>query len=87
MPRYFFQIHDGCSVRDSEGTELPDIYVAQGEAVRLSGAVLRDLAAKFWDEKDWKLEVTDELGQTLFILTFSVEELASVIDSPDTAPR
>ena len=61
MPRYFFHIHDGCSIRDPEGTELPDIYVAQAEAVRLSGALLRDLGAKFWDEKDWKLEVTDEL--------------------------
>ena len=88
MPRYFFHIHYGCSIRDPEGTELPDIYVAQAEAVRLSGALLRDLGAKFWDEKDWKLEVTDGLDQTLFILTFSVEERSILINTePDTAPR
>jgi hypothetical protein len=88
MPRYFFHIHDGRSIRDPEGTGLPDIYVAQAEAVRLSGALLRDLGAKFWDEKDWKLEVTDELDQTLFILTFSVEERTTLINTaPDTALR
>jgi hypothetical protein len=87
MPRYFFHIHDGRSIRDREGTERSDIYVAQAEAVRLSGALLRDLGAKFWDEKDWKVEVTDELDQTLFILTFSVEERTNMINTaPDTAP-
>jgi hypothetical protein len=88
MPRYFFHIHDGHSIRDLEGSELSDIYVAQAEAVRLSGALLRDLGAKFWDEKDWKLEVTDGLDQALFILTFSVEERSILINTePDTAPR
>ena len=54
----------------------------------MSGALLRDLGAKFWDEKDWKLEVTDGLDQTLFILTFSVEERSILINTePDTAPR
>jgi len=53
----------------------------------LSGALLRDLGAKFWDEKDWKLEVTDELGQTLFILTFSVEERTTMFNRRDRVPN
>ena len=44
MPRYFFHVHDGASSLDQEGTELPDIYTAQAEAIRTSGEILRDRA-------------------------------------------
>ena len=74
MPRYFFHIIDGHSSRDDTGTELPDIYKAQAEAIKVSGAVIRDMGAKFWDGTSWKMEVTDELGQKLFTLHFSAEE-------------
>jgi hypothetical protein len=74
MPRYFFHVMDGYSDRDAEGTELPDIYAAQHQAVRTSGEILREMGAKFWDGTEWKLEVADEHGQILFTLRFSAEE-------------
>ena len=74
MPRYFFHVTDGYSTRDDEGTELPDIYTAQHQAIRTSGELLRDMGAKFWDGTEWKLEVTDEQGQILLTLRFSAEE-------------
>lgn len=74
MPRYFFHVMDGASMRDQEGTELPDVYTAQAEAIRLSGEVLRDMGARFWDGTEWRLEVADEAGQVLFTLRFSAEE-------------
>jgi hypothetical protein len=84
MPRYFFHVMDGYSDRDAEGTELPDIYAAQHQAVRTSGEILREMGAKFWDGTEWKLEVADEHGQTLFILRFSAEEHPALTDpSPD----
>lgn len=75
MPRYFFHVYDGFSTRDNEGTELLDIFEAQEEAIRLSGALLSELGAKFWDGTDWHLEVTDEAGRVLFILRFSAEDV------------
>lgn len=62
MPRYFFHVTDGYSARDTEGTELPDIYAAQDQAIRTSGEILRDMGARFWDGTEWKLEVTAEQG-------------------------
>jgi Domain of unknown function (DUF6894) len=86
VPRYFFHVHDGDSIRDADGTELPDIYAAQAEAVKLSGALLRDLGGQFWNGQNWKLEVTGDRGQALFVLTFSAKELVSMADDPpDTA--
>jgi hypothetical protein len=87
MPRYFFHIQDGISSRDTIGTELPDVYTAQAQAIRFSGEILRELGAKFWDGTEWKLEVTDEQGRTLFILHFSAEERVPTTDTrpaPDT---
>ena len=74
MPRYFFHVKDGVSVRDDVGTELPDIYTAQAEAIRTSSKILREVGARFWDGMDWSLEVADEAGTVLFVLRFSAEE-------------
>ncbi len=84
MPRYFFHVNDGSSARDEDGTELPDIYAAQHMAIRASGEILRDMGAAFWNGTEWKLEVTDEHGQTLFVLRFSAEER---LPSSGTAPQ
>ena len=88
MPRYFFHVTDGYSARDTEGTELPDIYAAQDQAIRTSGEILRDMGGKFWDGTDWKLEVADEHGQVLFVLRFSAEEHLALADprSDSSAP-
>ncbi len=74
MPRYFFHVHDGSSTRDHEGTELPDIFAAQEEAILLSGELLREMGGKFWNGEEWSLEVTDEAGRILFTLRFTAEE-------------
>ena len=73
MPRYFFNVQDGQSSPDREGTELPDLETARAEAVRLSGEVLRDAGVKYWDHPAWRLHVGDEGGRTLSMLRFSAE--------------
>ena len=75
MPRYFFNVFDGTSAPDAEGTECADIYVAQAEALRMSGEIMRDLGTRFWGGSEWRLEVTDVAGRTLFIIRFSAEEV------------
>lgn len=74
MPRFFFHVYDDQSLLDDEGTELADIYVAQGQAIRMSGEIIRDLRGQFWNSGEWRLEVTDARGTTLFIVRFSAEE-------------
>ena len=82
MPRYFFHVYDGSSAPDTDGTELADIYTAQAAAIRTSGEILRDMRAKFWDGTEWKLEVADELGDTLFLLCVSTEERPALTNKP-----
>lgn len=74
MPRYFFNVKDGRNLTNHTGSEFPDIYAAQNEAIRFSGELLREMGARFWNETEWVLEVSDEDGRVLFVLRFSAEE-------------
>ena len=78
MPRYFFHVDDGFSTKDAEGTKLPDIFAAQEQAIGLSGELLREMGAKFWNGTAWSLTVTDETERVLFILRFSADEGTAV---------
>jgi hypothetical protein len=86
MPLYFFNVLDGHSHRDETGTELPDIYTAQAQAIRLSAEILREMGTRFWNGTEWKLEVTDDQGRTLFILRFSAEESITLADPRPDPP-
>ena len=72
MPRFHFNIFDGTSTLDPEGTELADWQVARLEAIRLVWEVLRDEAARVAIGEDWRMEVTDDTGLVLFRLDFNV---------------
>lgn len=71
MPRYFFNVHDGRTVRDEIGTELPDHDAARAMAVRASGEAIEELGSDFWSGDGWQMDVTDEEGELLFSLYFS----------------
>lgn len=75
MARYHFNVFpDGCG-SDPDGTECADVYIAQSEAVRMSGEIIRDLGRRFWNAGQWRLEMTDDKGKTLFVVRFSAEEV------------
>jgi hypothetical protein len=74
VPRYFFHVIDGRSSPDLEGYECADIRVAQDEAIRMSGQIMRDRGSHFWDGSEWRMEVTAG-ERNLFVVRFSAEEL------------
>lgn len=76
VPRYFFNVRDGVYSPDEDGSDLPDIYSAQAEAIKLCGALIRELGAKFWDHGEWQLEVCDVDQTPLFTLTLAATEEA-----------
>ena len=74
MALFFFHVFDGTPNPDREGTELPDLYSAQTQAIRTSGELLRDMGARFWNGTEWRMEIADERDEVLFVLRFSAEE-------------
>ena len=71
MPRYYFDLADGQSNRDEEGTALPSLRAVRVAAVEMLGHVLRDKSRTFWDEPDLKLTVRSDDDLILMRLSVS----------------
>ncbi|MBX9934233.1 MAG: hypothetical protein K2Y56_22405 [Methylobacterium sp.] len=78
MPRFHFNVYDGYSAPDPDGTELADIKAAREEAIVLAGSLLRDEGRKLRPGEDWRMEVTDEAGALLCHLDFAVTEASAM---------
>ena len=78
MPRYHFNIYDGITSIDRDGTELPDVQSARREAMILAGAVIEDSAKISKLGEEWRMEVTDDTGLLLFRLDFMVSQAPAV---------
>ncbi|MCP3382142.1 MULTISPECIES: DUF6894 family protein [unclassified Bradyrhizobium] len=78
MPRYFFHVHDGGSVPDDLGVNLPDIDAARSAAIELSCEILSsEVIGPFQEHPSWRIEVSNSPELTslpLFTLHFSVTE-------------
>jgi hypothetical protein len=74
MPRYFFNIHHDRPTIDEEGDELPDKHAAWKEGTVIAGQILQDIDGKLKPGHDWRLEITDEFRNPLFVLHISAEK-------------
>jgi hypothetical protein len=74
MPRYFFNVHDGKDLPDSEGIELPGRNEAHRQALTTAGEMLREMNREFLAGDVWEMHVTDEAGATVCRLMFSAED-------------
>jgi hypothetical protein len=69
MNRYFFDIENGQSLRDKDGTELADQKQVRLAAVKLLGEELRDRSASFWEDPELRLTVRDDTDLILMRIT------------------
>ncbi len=87
MPRYFFNVQDGVEYPDLQGSELADLNAARVEAVRFAGTLLNDTAHRFWEGEAWNMQVADEHGITVFILSFTAEQMPAAKRVPFVSDR
>ena len=73
MPRYFFNVHHEHFDPDEVGEELPDRQAAWKEATKIAGQILQDLNGRFAPGSDWRLEVTDEFANPLYLIRISAK--------------
>jgi hypothetical protein len=71
MPRYFFHVVDGQQFPDLEGTVLASRDHVRGEAIKAAGDMPREHGTSFWDGTEWRMNVTDEGGETVCTLNFT----------------
>ncbi|MFL5037301.1 MAG: DUF6894 family protein [Microvirga sp.] len=75
--RYYFNVKDGETLLDGEGTEFADMNAVRNEAVGSSADLLKGLHGEhFWSGEPWLLWVTDQPnggGNTVLTLRFSAQ--------------
>jgi len=73
MPRYFFHVYHNQSELDYEGEELPDKHAAWKEATVMAGQTLQSLDGKLKPGRQWRMELTDEFANPLYVLHINAE--------------
>jgi hypothetical protein len=73
MPRYFFHVYHDHADLDYEGEELPDKHAAWKEATVMAGQTLQSLDGKLKPGLEWRMEVTDEFANPLYVLHINAE--------------
>ena len=77
MPRYLFQVHDGRETPEVEDLDLPNFEAARIEAIHLAGDLLRQCAARFTPDADWRVSVTDPTSLILLTLDLALTPSAA----------
>ena len=76
MTRFLFHVHNGISVFDDVGLELPDIEAAEAAAIELFGEILNGGPnGPLWRTNAWRVEVSDSpgiLARTFLMIQFSI---------------
>ena len=74
MPRYYFHVYHDRPELDHEGEDLPDKHAAWKEATVMAGQTLQSLDGKLQPGRGWRMEVTDEFENPLYVLHIHAEK-------------
>jgi len=78
MPLYYFHIHNGDRIRDTDGTELPDHDSARAHANGVARELMEHSEGILGDEwSNWRMIVHDEDGDEVASFGFSEVKDAS----------
>jgi hypothetical protein len=73
MPRYFFNVYHENAEPDEVGEQLIDLDAAWNQATVTAGEILKGLDGKLRPGVDWRLEVTDEFANLLFVINVNAK--------------
>lgn len=72
MPRYFFNVINDVTTKDVDGTELPNLEVARGEAQKdIAEIKLSHFNSLGPPWSSWTIEICDRDGALLLVVPFS----------------
>jgi hypothetical protein len=70
MPRFYFHVFNDVVAMDEEGIELPDLAAAREQAMDGARELVCEAINKGHLNLDHRIEVTDEAGETLTIVSY-----------------
>lgn len=78
MPIFRYVINDATPAESVQAVDFPDVDTAKGQAVIFAGTMLAEIDGAFWEDSEWRLDVTDEGG--LILCSIVVLGIASAAD-------
>ena len=76
--RFHFQVRTESHVMLTEVADLRNLDEARVEAAKRIGVLLHDHAGQIWVDEEWRMDVTDERGLILFIVTVNAMKSAAI---------
>ena len=71
MSRFFFDVHDGALILDSEGTDMPDLDAAIAEAIACLPKIAAGHIPQGDDRRHFAIVVKDETGSPVYTAALS----------------
>jgi len=72
MPKYYFSTNGADRLEDTDGVDLPDDDAARLEAVKFLGGLIRDWPFVLSETRDMRVEVRDDGGEFVSLVTVFV---------------
>jgi hypothetical protein len=66
-------------VLHADSVELQGTEEARVETARRVGDLLKEHAAELWVDEEWQMDVTDEVGLILFVMTISAHRTSATM--------
>jgi hypothetical protein len=77
MPRFHYVLRTDHDILLSDSIDLLNLEAARVEASRRVGYLLQTHAQAIWVDREWQMEVTDEVGLILFVISVSAMKSAA----------
>ena len=81
MARFYYVVRTDTHVLLSDSVDLPSLERARLEASRRVGDLLKTHSEAIWADKEWQMDVTDEVGLILFVICISAMKSAATQSS------
>lgn len=78
MARYNINVRTPSHIADTLSVEKEDLTELRLEMSKFVGELLKDHAALIWADQDWQVDLTNEDGLILYMLTISAMESPAV---------
>ncbi|HYW17346.1 MAG TPA: hypothetical protein VE891_14495 [Allosphingosinicella sp.] len=79
MPNFNIELRSADRVWETLEVERDDVAALRVEMARFVGQLLRDHAAQVWEDRDWRVDVTDEAGLILYVMHISASDTAATM--------
>jgi hypothetical protein len=79
VPKYNIELRTQERVWETLSVEKGDQTEVRIEVAKFVGELLKDHAAKIWEDEDWRVDVTDHTGLILFSMQLMVTDAAAAM--------